>query len=61
MRRGVTRLAPTVKVTPRVDQLRPITMLDVDYGIKSRLLTTRLGAHMETQGSNLAPLIGSVE
>ena len=32
MRRGVTRLAPKVKVTPRVDQLQPITMLDVDYG-----------------------------
>ena len=48
MRKGVTRLIPKVNGTPRVDQLRPITMLDADYNIKSRMMTQRLGMHMET-------------
>lgn len=47
MRRGVTRLAPKVDGVPRVDQLRPITMLAADYNIKSRMMTRRVGQHME--------------
>ena len=48
MRRGVTRLAPKVTDTPRVDQLRPITMLEVDYAVKSRLMTARVTQHTDT-------------
>ena len=47
MRRGVTRLLPKVQEVPRVDQLRPITMLSVDYSIKSRMMTRRLGPLLE--------------
>lgn len=47
MRRGVTRLAPKVSEVPRVDQLRPITVLPVDYGIRNRLYTQRLSPCME--------------
>ena len=48
MRRGVTRLAPKVRGVPRVEQLRPITMLNTDYTIKSRLLTRRVVDNMES-------------
>ena len=30
---GATRLGPKVEGTPRVDQLRPITLLNLDYKI----------------------------
>ena len=45
--RGVTRLAPKVDGVPRIDQLRSIIMLAADYNIKSRMMTRRVGQHME--------------
>ena len=42
MRHGVTRLIPKVNDVPKVNELRPISMLPVDYTIKSRLITRRL-------------------
>ncbi len=48
MRRGVTRLVPKVRGIPRVEQLRPITMLNTDYTIKSRMLTRRVVDNMES-------------
>jgi exonuclease III len=48
MRTGVTRLAPKVDDTPQVDQLRPITMLCVDYNIRSRMITRRMSGSMES-------------
>ena len=39
---GATRLGPKVEGTPRVDQLRPITLLNLDYKILSKILTNRL-------------------
>ena len=47
MRRGVTRLLQKAQKVPRVDQLRPITMLSFNYTIKSRIMTTRLGPFSE--------------
>ena len=48
MRQGVTRLTPKVKGVPRVDQLRPITMLNTDYNIRSRILTKRVLENTDT-------------
>ena len=48
MRRSVTRLAPKVTDTPQVDQLRPKTMLEVDYAVRSRLMTARVTQHTDT-------------
>ena len=47
MRRGVTRLIPKVQGVPAVHQLRPITVLSADYGIRSRLITKRVSLLME--------------
>ena len=41
-RHGATRLGPKVEGVPRVDQLRPITLLCLDYKILSKILTNRL-------------------
>lgn len=48
MRQGVTRLIPKVSGTPKVSDLRPITMLVTDYGVKSRLITSRLRSCMDS-------------
>ena len=42
MNRGATRLVPKVSVTPKIDQLRPITLLQCDYKILTKILTNRL-------------------
>ena len=39
---GVTRLIPKVSVTPKVDELRPITLLNCDYKILSKVLVLRM-------------------
>ena len=39
---GATRLCPKVEGTPMVNQLRPITLLNLDYKILTRILTARL-------------------
>ena len=39
---GATRLVPKVEEVPRVDQLRPITLLCLDYKILTKVLATRL-------------------
>ena len=39
---GVTRLVPKVEGVPSVDELRPITLLDCDYKILSKLLVGRM-------------------
>ena len=41
-RHGATRLGPKVEGVPRVDQLRPITLLCLDYKILSKIITNRL-------------------
>ena len=41
-RHGATRLGPKVDGVPRVDQLRPITLLNLDYKILTKILTNRL-------------------
>jgi exonuclease III len=42
LRRGVVRLIPKVAGVPRADQLRPITLLSVDYKLLTKMLTARL-------------------
>ena len=39
---GATRLCPKVDGVPRVDQLRPITLLNLDYKILTKIITNRL-------------------
>ena len=39
---GATRLVHNVKGTPQVDELRPITLLNVDYKILSKVLVRRI-------------------
>ena len=39
---GVTRLIPKTKDTPSIQQLRPITLLNCDYKLMSKVLATRL-------------------
>ena len=39
---GVTRLLSKVKGVPKVDELRPITLLNTDYKILSKLLVKRV-------------------
>ena len=39
---GATRLGPKVEGVPRVDQLRPITLLNLDYKILTKIITNRL-------------------
>ena len=39
---GATRLDPKVSVIPRVDELRPITLLNTDYKLLSKLLVRRV-------------------
>ena len=39
---GATRLGPKVDGVPRVDQLRPITLLNLDYKILTKIITNRL-------------------
>ena len=39
---GATRLCPKVDTIPRVDQLRPITLLQLDYKILTKIVTSRL-------------------
>ena len=41
-KKGATRLGPKVEGVPRVDQLRPITLLNLDYKILTKILTNRL-------------------
>ena len=41
-REGLTRLLPKVKEIPRVDQLRPITLLQTDYKILTKILVARI-------------------
>ena len=43
MRKGVTRLPPKIKDNiPSVAQLRPLTMLNSDYGIRQRMISARM-------------------
>jgi hypothetical protein len=42
LRRGVVRLLPKVPSTPLASQLRPITLLSVDYKILTKMLVARL-------------------
>ena len=43
MRKGATRLPPNIKRgTPSVGQLRPLTMLNSDYGIRNRMIAKRM-------------------
>ena len=44
---GATRLGPKVDGVPRVDQLRPITLLNLDYKILTKIITNRLVKVME--------------
>ena len=44
---GATRLGPKVDGVPRVDQLRPITLLNLDYKILTKIITNRLVSIME--------------
>ena len=39
---GATRLIPKVKCVPKVDELRPITLLNSDYKILSKILVQRI-------------------
>ena len=39
---GATRLASKVQGTPKVDELRPITLLNTDYKLLSKLLVKRI-------------------
>ena len=41
-RNGATRLIPKVSGTPRVDELRPLTLLNCDYRILSKIMVQRL-------------------
>ena len=41
-RRGATRLLPKVKGVPQSDELRPITLLNSDYKLLSKLLVKRI-------------------
>jgi exonuclease III len=42
LRRGVVRLLPKVQGVPKVEQLRPITLLSVDYKLLTKMLVARL-------------------
>ena len=39
---GATRLAPKIQGVPQVDELRPITLLNTDYKILSKILVKRI-------------------
>ena len=39
---GATRLVSKVKGVPQIDELRPITLLNADYKILSKLLVSRM-------------------
>jgi exonuclease III len=42
MKKGVTRLLPKVEVVPEVGELRPITLLQTDYKITTKVLVRRM-------------------
>ena len=43
---GATRLTPKVAGVPGVDELRPITLLNCDYKILSKVLVRRIGSNL---------------
>jgi hypothetical protein len=48
LRRGVVRLLPKVAGVPTASQLRPITLLSVDYKILTKMLVARLVGFLPT-------------
>jgi hypothetical protein len=73
-RHGATCLIPKVDTVPDVTQLRPITLLQVDYRLLSKCLAVRLHTvigevvepgHLGTGGRNIITgvynILGSIE